>query len=78
MKLIFNNSETAKDASTVSVSPSSIISNTALEKKMNEQMSKGTVVFDSVLTSSSATDQNTTTTNESLVQKSPLAKVNNA
>lgn len=75
--LIFNNSETAKDASTVSVSSTSIISNTALEKKMNEQMSKGTVVFDSVLTSSIATDQNTITTNESLVQKSPLAKVNN-
>lgn len=74
--LCFSN-ELAKETASV-VGSAGNISNTALEKKMNEQMSKGTVVFDSVLTSSSATDQNTTTTNESLVQKSPLAKVNNA
>lgn len=56
----------------------SSISNTALEKKMNEQMTKGSVVIDSAPTNStSTTDTNLLpTSSESVTQKSP-PKVNN-
>lgn len=82
MKLIFNNSEVARDAVSVTSTGSSI-SNTAFEKKMNEQMSKGiplSVVFDSALTNSNVPEANANTipTNETSVNKSPSTKINTA
>lgn len=77
MKLIFNNSDVARDAVNVTSTGSSI-SNTAFEKKMNEQMSKGSVVFDSALTNSNAPEANAIPANETSVNKSPSAKINNA
>lgn len=79
MKLIFNNSDVARDAVSVTSTGSSVL-NTAFEKKMNEQMSKGSVVFDSALTNSNAPEANANTipTNETSVNKSPSAKINNA
>lgn len=77
--LCFSN-ELAKETASV-VGSAGNISNTALEKKMNEQMSKGTVVFDSILTSSNVADTSTstiTTSNEVPIQKSPSIRINNA
>lgn len=76
--LCFSN-ELAKETASV-VGSAGNISNTALEKKMNEQMSKGTVVFDSVLTSNIAADTSTsiiTTSIEASIQKSPPTRINN-
>lgn len=79
MKLIFNNSDVGKDAVGVTSTGSSI-SNTAFEKKMNEQMSKGSVVFDSALTNSNVPEANANTipANETSVNKSPSTKINTA
>lgn len=83
--LCFSN-ELAKEATSV-VGSTGNISNTAFEKKMNEQMSKGSVVFDSAITSSSAADTTTSantittttiTVNEAPVQKSPPTRINTA
>lgn len=72
------NSEPTKEASTPAVAATANISNTALEKKMNEQMSKGSVVFDSALSNSNATETNTLTITETTIQKSPSNRINNA
>lgn len=72
------NSEPAKEATVPAVAATANISNTALEKKMNEQMTKGTIVFDSVLSSSNASDTNTLTASETTLQKSPPNRINNA
>lgn len=71
------NSEPAKEASAPAVAATANISNTALEKKMQEQMTKG-VVIDSVLSTSIATDSNTITASEITLQKSPPNRINNA
>lgn len=71
------NSEPAKEASAPTVAATANISNTALEKKMQEQMTKG-VVIDSVVSSLNATDSNTLTASETTLQKSPPNRINNA
>lgn len=72
------NSEPAKEASTPAVNVTTNIASTAFEKKMNEQMSKGNVLFDSVLSNSNATESNALPISESSIQKSPSTRINNA
>lgn len=77
MKLIYFSNEATKDSSASAVSSAGNISNTAFEKIMNEQMSKGSVVFDSALTNNNATESTTLiTTNDTSIQKSPPNKIN--
>lgn len=70
------NSEPAKEAS-ATVAATANISNTALEKKMQEQMTKG-VVIDSVVSNLNATDSNTLTASETTLQNPPPNRINNA
>lgn len=74
MKIIHFSNELAKETTSVAGAYR------AFEKKMNEQMSKGSVVFDSALENNSVTDTNNTivTSTETSIQKSPPARVNNA
>lgn len=77
MTILNLSNELVKEAS--SVVGSGNISIIALEKKMNEQMSKGSVVFDSALTNTSVTETSTvTTSNETPIQISPPTRISNA
>lgn len=71
------NSEPAKEASASAVAATGNISNTALEKIMNEQMSKGSAVFDPPILNSNTTDSITLTASESTLQKSPSNRITN-
>ncbi|XP_031624833.1 protein HIRA homolog [Contarinia nasturtii] len=69
--------ETTKETPSVADSTGNI-SNTALEKKMNEQMSKGSVVFDSALTTIQLSDSSTLSAGESSINTSPPNRINTA
>ncbi|XP_055300313.1 protein HIRA homolog [Sitodiplosis mosellana] len=76
-----DSNELAKEATSVVGSAGNISNTAALEKKMNEQMSKGSVVFDSAIIDSSVADTSTNTiaiSNEASVQKSPPIRINTA
>lgn len=68
----------AKETTASVITATSSIANTALEKKMNEQMTKGSVVIDSTPTNPNDTNllPVQTVPIESMVKKSP-SKVNN-
>lgn len=79
MKLVSFSNDAAKESSTVAINAAGNISNTAFEKKMNEQMSKGSVVFDSALTNTNGTESSAMiTSNDTVIQKSPPNRINTA
>lgn len=77
MKLVYFSNDATKESPTVAINATGNISNTAFEKKMNEQMSKGSVVFDSALTNNNGTESSVLiTSNDTVIQKSPPNRIN--